>query len=384
MQKLRIHSAFLIPETTPGVLVYPTASSVKLIPVGLCQFNQETPKTFTPEMSGDNRDHISICSGKAKPGTWSITVTARPGGSGTPQESPLMTAAFGNESNAAGVTTYSLTSSKQSYSLWLRTDQTVFFATGATVSEYTESLGNECELRLTFSGSFFKLGWVSTATMLGYNNSNTIDITDGVNPLEGGTYSIGGKVKLYDADTDTYDDNSGDGYIITSINNTGFEVTPIVPASPTFEKVVPFFPDGTAEVGSPIPSKVGSVTIGTYNAKFRELNITVNDNIVVPEDEITGDDYPTQFTEGQREVSGSLTMYFRNYDTKFHFWAKDNTPKTMTITLNHPDSTVRQTTLVDVRITNVTVNDDDPLLGVNIEFVGKGTDANNSISVEYS
>lgn len=379
MQRLRVHSAFLVPETTPGVLTYPDSNSVKLIPTDLVQFSQETPKTFIPEMTGDNRDYVSICSPKIKPGSWSITTTSRPGGTGTPQEAPLMKAAFGNEINTvAGITQYSPTSSKQSYSLWLRTDETVFFATGATVSEYTESLGDECELRLTFSGQFFKLGWVPTAEVQSITGTSVTLLT-----MDGRVYSVGGKVKLYDAASGNYDDNAGNGFIITgnSISNV------ILDAPPTLgydNKVVPFFPEGAAEVGSAIPSKTGSIEIGNYDAMFRNLNLTMNDNIVVPEDEITGDDYPTSFIEGQREVSGSLTMYFRTYDTQFYYWALSNEPKTMSIVLDHPDTTRRKTDLIDVRITNVTINNDDPMLGINIEFVGKGTDSNNSIIVTYS
>lgn len=374
--KLRTQVAYLVPETVPGVVAYPTASTVKILALDLVQMDQEHPKQMSPEIVGDTRDVIALCNSISPAGSWSAQVLSRPVGAGVvPHERELMFAAFGKETIGASTdVAYELAVTKQSYTVWRKSDHTVYFAKGATCNQYTEELGNECELRLSFEGNFMQMGWAGTSEVTSISSA-VITVTDP------DRYTVGAKVALI-TDSGVIEDNTGVGYIITDITGNDISVDTAPPAA-TYVTLYGWVPDGT-ETGIPLPSRPATVTVGSYTAKIRDLSITFTDNIGYIEDEITGLGYPTSYAEGQREVSGNMTMYFRETDTDFHKWAEQNTGKVLTIDMGGAAGSNRVTELLDVRFNTVSVTNDDPSLGISVEFMAKGTTGEDSISVTYN
>jgi hypothetical protein len=373
--QLRSQVAYMVEESVKGVITYPTTSTPKILSVDLVQMDQEHPKTSSPEIIGDTRDIINLCNAISPAGSWSAQTLSRPVGAGVaPHEAALMTAAFGSETINAGVDVdYELLVDKKSYTLWRRSGHTVYFATGATCNTYTESLGDNCELRLTFEGQFMRMGWAGTSTITGVA-SDVITVEDP------DRYTVGAKVELVD-DGGNIEDNTGSGYIITDKTGNDITVSPTPPVA-TYITLQGFLPNGT-EAGTALPARPATVTVGTYTAKVRTLSITFTDNVGYIEDEITGLGYPESFTAGQRDVSFSMSLYFRENDTDFHEWAKENTAKQIVVDMGAATGVNRKTTMLDCRFSNVSITNDDPSLGVQVEGMAKGSVTEDSISVKY-
>lgn len=373
--KLRSQSVFFIEESVPGVIAYPTVTDFKILALDLVKMDQETPKIKSPEITGDTRDVIGLCNGLTPAGSWSVGVLSRPIAPGLePQESPLMAAAFGELVAVAGqYVDYKLNVSKKTYTLWRSSGHTVYYATGCTCNSYTESLGSECELRLMFEGNFMRMGWAGTTSVSTITGST---ITVG----ESDRFSVGSKIELEDV-AGQIDNNGGAGWIIVSKTGSSVDVSG-APTGITAVKIRGFLPTGL-ESGAPLPARPAEVTVGLYVAKVRTLSVTFTDNIGYVEDELSSSGYPSAYFEGQREVSGSMTLYFREDDTDFFEWAKTNVGKIIKIDMKGPTGHSRVTTLADTRFTNVVLNNDDPALGIQINFMATGTVAEDSIIVRY-
>jgi hypothetical protein len=163
-----IHEAFVKKETTAGTLVFPAATDF-VIPAGYCNLNQQPTFTDSEEII-NSRSLINRFQDMTGAGNWSVPMYLRPSGSAgsVPQGSDLLEAMFGTETIVAATSvTYSLATTKPSFSLWERCGKTVFFAKGCTASKLALNITNKGAVKMDLSGQFMEMGWVGTDQVKG-------------------------------------------------------------------------------------------------------------------------------------------------------------------------------------------------------------------------
>jgi len=77
-------------------------------------------------------------------------------------------------------------------------------------------------------------------------------------------------------------------------------------------------PAGT-EVGTALESRKSTVDIGSETGKLvQSLDLTLTDPVTFTE-EITAAEHPEDYIEGERDLSGSLGLYFRKKDLAYFY-----------------------------------------------------------------
>ena len=135
----------------------------------------------------------------------------------------------------------------------------------------------------------------STATISAAATSFTYAAADA------GASQVGSVIKI------GTDDNTGAGYTVTAVDaaGTGITFTPGLGVQQTGATPIrPFAPTETT-AGSPLSATLGSVTAGGISLPIVEAELTMK-NGMKPIDDEQGQDAPSDFIPGDREVTGSL------------------------------------------------------------------------------
>lgn len=313
----REHAIFVVPETTRGTLVFPLAANL-VIPAGYGTLGQVPDYTKSEEIV-DSRSLIDQFRDATPSGDWSLPMYLRPSGTaGTvPQGSALLKSMFGAETVVASTSVnYSLAKQLPSFSLWCKYGDTVFFAAGASADQAKLGISKKGALKLDLSGKFMTLGWAGTDELSALIDYVSTPITS-IPVKDAKKYTIGGKIKI------GADSNSGLGYTVTAVNVTTntLTITPGIATDQAIDTIVaPFLPTGTI-IGAPVESRTATVSFdgGTTIAKIKGLDLLFANDIQYLEDEISSVEYPTDYVEGDRVVTGSVTILLRRDDLKYFY-----------------------------------------------------------------
>ena len=380
---LREQELFVVSESVAGVLTYPTASDY-VVASDFVTMTQEEQYEESPKIY-NSRDITDMCQNQTPPGSWSLQVALQPSGAaGTaPAEGELMRAALGKVTTVASTSvTYEQTISKPSYSLWFRKGHTVFHASGATVSDMKLMFDMSCYVKTDFSGQFMKMGWAGSSQLASaFTSGTTVTVDDAK------SYTVGSKIYFENAAGTVTEDNSGSGYTVTAINTSTNVVTFTPSASTAFavdDWIKGFLPTGT-EVGSgPIQARKGVVKIDTVSVRTRSFELNMSDAVKYIDDERTTSGYPESYVEGQRTVTGSMDLYFRNTDLKYFYDARNKDYKHVVLEIGDTAGSIIKFDMPRTLLKMPSVENADPTLAIKTDVSAIGTSGEDSLSIEYT
>jgi len=322
---------FVKKETYKGTYAFPTATDL-IIPAGGGEFNQPISLTDSAEVR-DSRSLKDQFRDMTPAGNWSLPMYCRPSGTkgAKPDGAALLEAAFGNETISAGSSvTYTLGNDLPSISITVKMKDMVWALVGASVNELRAALTNKGAINLDFSGGFMKLMWAGKAEIASASGT-TVTLDDLADTQK---FRPGMRIQFYDVSETTWFHNSGEGYTITAVDETGFTLTidpTITEFTPAADDIVQgYIPTGT-EVGEPIQARTGTCEMDTTAVPIVSMDMTLTNNIAYMEDEISTDEYPIDYIADRRSVKASATLYLRTNDLKYFRRAQLQTSVALTI-----------------------------------------------------
>lgn len=270
-----------------------------------------------------------------KGGKWSAISAVKPQTAGTaPDVGELIKAALGVETDGASDVIYSLSDTVRNSLQMARHvgDGLYEVATGCAVEQLDIECQGGADPKLTFSGFFATYGWVYGTTVVNNESSSATQIE--YNASHPGNLGVNGRVKF------GTEDNSGAGYLITAVNQT---------ANPPHITISPGLANGVSEGAviapfTPTPSLGGTIiggqscglTVDAVATGFVGLTMSVKTGHHARDKEATAT-RPTGIIGGKREITGELTVYFKDTENgKILGRAWDGTTRALIIRLG-PD-----------------------------------------------
>ena len=307
--------AFVKLESQSGVLALPSSTDSVALAESLT--SSQTP-TYTDSTEIQNTRGILERYPDGLPaGDFDIKVIARPTGVATvPMGDPLFESLMGQKTINAGDVAYGQALEKPSFTICYRKGHMVYYCLGATSHEMGVQVTKKGAVELSFKGKFMQricMGDDNVAT-LSSAAQNQVFVADA------GRFMVGGYVynPACAANAGAADSNIGaQGYLITAIDRTNHILTlqdNLVFAWAVSEEVLGWLP-ATEKIGTSIMSKDSQIKINGALGKIKDMDLSINDPCQYLEDEITGSAFPTEYVEGDRQISGSFKSYFRKEDS---------------------------------------------------------------------
>ncbi|MDD2966604.1 MAG: hypothetical protein PHN64_03795 [Desulfovibrionaceae bacterium] len=200
---------------------------------------------------------------------------------------------------------------RPSVSVWLKSDHTVFFAEGATVTAATVPLSDSGGQHVDFSLQAKRMGWCGTSTVSA--------VTDSVVTLEGrGAYAYSKGAILQNKTKN--DSNSNAGYTVTAVDTAAGRIT-LSPAPTGWgedDVLVPWLPVGTglgeAQAASAVRVLMEDATGIPVADELQSgsLNIGTPTSFATP----IGTEYPIESADTKRDITIDCGLYFRKADVE--------------------------------------------------------------------
>lgn len=374
-------TVFVMPETTAGTLVVPSASGL-LIPVGLPIINQTPSYTDSDEIK-NTRDTLGRFQDRMGVGTWNLSVYSRPSGTAgsAPQEANLLTTLLGLETVTASTSVaYTQMMEKPSVSIWVLYDNTLRFCAGATASDLKISAETKGALKLDFSGEFMTSGVVGTqglaAAVVALDTTATCD--------DASCFSVGGLVEFYNVSADSVDDNSSAGYTVTAVdvNTNVITVSPAIASAFSIGDVIrPFLPAGT-EVGTPIENRKSIININSVATNVTKFDISINDPAVYNDSEIA----PIEsYISDRRKIDGSISLLMRQNDAKYFIDnLNDGMQVPLSLVLGTEAGSIVTVSMPTCAVDVPTITDSAPTIGLDMPFTALGSAGEDSLSITFT
>lgn len=300
---------FVTLETAPGTFVVPATADC-VVTASSITATQSPSYTDSPEIQ-NTRGKISRFQDALSAGDFNFSIIPRVNALGVaPEGAPLFESLMGLETvNASTSVVYSQTLKKPSISIAYRKGHVVYYLLGATVHKMDVTASKKGPVTLALSGKFMNrliMGDDDLAALASVD-ATTIEVADA------GRFMVGGKI--YNPTKN--DTNGGNGYDITAVNTTTNELTITDGAAGGIsmgwdiaDEIKGFLPTEQM-VGTPIEGRDTVIKIDGSAGLVKDMSLSIDDPCQYLEDEINGEEYPTEYVEGDRNISGSLTSYFR-------------------------------------------------------------------------
>ena len=363
----RKQKVFLAPEATKGQLAWPSTDN-SLVISGIATMNQQPDYIDSDEIRETRglRDRFRT---RMKEGDFSFSVYARPNGAGNdPMEALILKGALGNQSEQ----TFSPASDLPSLSLFILEDDRLLFASGCGIDSLSMSLQNQGAVKFDISGKLLKMQWcgkdeLASAATAG---DTTIQVNDG------SLFCVGAKIKIGD------DDNSGNGYTIQSISANTLTIDPGISAAASQGAVVePFLPQWQ-EVGKPVSARTGIVKFDDTEVLITGLDFTITNSLKYLVDEISSEDYPQEWIEGERRITGKVSMYFRRENLKYFSKGLQDALVSLEMDAGTADGYKIKVAMPKVKLSVPTISGDFERI-LEMDFVALETSGNDEISIQY-
>jgi hypothetical protein len=222
------------------------------------------------------------------------------------------------------------------------------------------------------------LGWVGTDTVA---SDSAADDTITVN--EPKKFCVGGRIQ----NTTTGEDNSGEGYEITAVDYTTGEITlgtALTTAWLTDDVIAPFLPS-TTTVGEPLANRLTTIDIGSDTSKkIQSMSLTLNDAASFIEDEITTEGHPTDYLETERDLRGSIDLYFRKADLAYFRDGFEDTELDVSINFGNTAGAQAVLNMPQTSIEVPTVSTNAPAINLSIGIMALGSSGEDSCSLTFT
>lgn len=195
---------------------------------------------------------------------------------------------------------------RNTVSVWMKMDHTIFFASGGVVTATEFAFSNTGGQNIDFTVQFRRMGWVGRSFIAEAPSGSVIKVVDKDGKPAANAYSVGGYVKNTTQDMD----NAGAGYRIVAVdadagtisldgNIVGFEED---------DQLDAWFPPSTP-IGDAIESRRISLLIDGNVGRIREGSISIGTPVEFLQE--IGDEYPGENVDTTRELSITMNAYFR-------------------------------------------------------------------------
>lgn len=201
---------------------------------------------------------------------------------------------------------YSQDVCRETVSLWMKDDHTVFFGSGGVVTATEIALSNTSGQNIDFTVQFRRMGWVGRSFLASAPSGNTLTVVDKDGNNAAFAYSVGGYIK----NTTKNLDNSGAGYRITDVDTTAgtIVVDGSVAAFAEDDQIDAWVPV-SEPIGEAVESRRASLLVQGNVGRVREGSISLGTPTEFLQE--IGDEYPGENVDTTRELTITMNVYFR-------------------------------------------------------------------------
>jgi len=379
--RTRNQKVFCVKETTKGTLVFPASANL-VVAAGYCTVNQQASFSDSEEIE-ESRDVLERFQDRFSPGAWTVPMYLRPSGTAgdAPDGDVLFECLMGTKTINAGTSVvYSQAIAKDSFSLWCKKGHTIFWARGCTVNKSDLALSTSGGARCDFSGEFMEMGWAGTDQINGaLSISGTAIVVD-----DAKKFTVGAYVEFEEAGT-TYN-NTDAGYQVTAVDIATETITigtGLESALADDSTIRGFLPTGT-KVGTPLESRKGKAQFAGVDTPVQSMSVSINDPAQMLADEITTTDYPEDYAEGVRDLSGSLAIYFRENDLAYFYDGQNSNQQALTMVVGDTAGSIVTVSMAQSELEVPSVAEADPTVALNMPFKALGNAGEDSATITFT
>jgi len=253
--------------------------------------------------------------------------------------------------------------------LWVETDHFVQGLSGCTVDNATFDVSNEGAVKLTMDGKGMNMVYAGTSAAATNSTKGQITITvDDAKLFKAGAYIKSGTVATISK--------------IASVNTTTNVLTLVAAighATATDDTIAGYLPPGT-DIGDPIESKDTTVKINGVAAKIKTGSLSFATPHQYLEDEI-GTDYPEDFLEDRRQITSTLSLYFKKPDAKYFTDGYNGEEVPVQLTFGDTAGSIVDVYMKRCKLTVPTVNFASPAVELSIPIKALGTVGEDSAEI---
>lgn len=311
---------YVVKESTPGTLVIP--ASANLVVHNSFEIEVGSPAWIDDEGVRNSRSRFKRYTGPIPGAAWKLGHYVRPSGSaGTaPEGDPLFEAALGTKTVSGGVSVaYTPAATLPSLSIYIKDDHTVWAAAGCHNNKLMMKKDNKGLLVAEHDGKAMKTIWTGTGALAEAISTTPAPGTEEWFSVDDNKKFCVGSHVLIDTEqmqvTGTYWEGSTGASAGKIKLKRGYNSSTVA-THLNAAAITPWLPTGT-ELGEALTARVGTLTFDAVSAPILDAEWNVENNIAQNEDEVTGSDWPTDYYEGDRKVSGKVGLYFRRADLKY-------------------------------------------------------------------
>ena len=377
-----VQNCYVALETTKGTAVYPSDVDTVIASAGYIEMSQNITFTDSEEVV-NSRDVLDRFQDQTSAGTWSMPIYLRPSGTAgsVPMGDILYQTLMGTKTVVGGTSvTYSQALEKPSFTLWSKRGHTLFFATGATVSQCTVNATNKGGAMMSLSGGFMQMGWAGRddLTAQALSAATTLVVADSKK------FTVG--ARIWNATQALH--NTSLGYTVTAVDygTDTLTVTPAIGADWEIGDVVEgYLPTTGTVVGEALENRKTVVTIDGATVPLQSLDIDISDGIQYIEDEISANDYPSDYLEQKRAISGTLNLYFRTNDAKYFYDAYNTSAQVpIVVTFGTVAGSIVTLNLPQCELEVPTPSTNAPAINLSIPFSALGSSGEDSCSIVFT
>jgi hypothetical protein len=224
------------------------------------------------------------------------------------------TAAAISDNDSVSLTSrfYKMSTQSSTCSVWVETDHFIQGLSGCTINQAVIGVTNDGPVTVEFSGQGMQMVWAGKDNPTHDHSSGgtTINVSDAkrfavgafiYNETAGDANSNGG-YEITRVDSSSASNNIGIGTATSSDWNAAHTIRGFLPAA--------------SVLGTPIEGRYTGVEINDVAATIKTTDLTVGCPKAYLTDEV-GQTYPSDFVDDVRDISASLSLYFRKQDAKY-------------------------------------------------------------------
>lgn len=141
-----------------------------------------------------------------------------------------------------------------------------------------------------------------------------------------------------------------------------------------------YLPQNPTEIGDPIEAKDTTVKIDGVEARIKTGSLAIKVPKKYMEDEI-GTDYPEDFLEDKRDISSTLSLYFRKADAKYFTDGYNGEEVPVQITFGDTAGSILDLYMKRCKLTVPTINFASPAVELSIPIKALGTVGEDSLEI---
>ena len=271
---------------------------------------------------------------------------------------------------------YMQTTASPTFSLWIETDHFVQGLSGCSVESATFDMAKDGAVKLTMDGQGMQMVYAGSTTV----SRAAVATNTHIHITNANLFTPGAYVRCSTATT-----------MIKKIVTVVATATTATSQYLTFgsvgigaviasgDTIRGYLPDGT-EIGDPIESKDIVAKISGVTAKVKTGSIAFKTPKKYIEDEI-GTTYPEDFMEDKRDITSTLSLYFRKNDAKYFTEGYAGTEVPVLVTFGDTPGSIVDVYLPRCKLTVPTINYASPAVELSIPIKALGTVGEDSAEI---